>query len=210
MAWRILLILLTVCHFAAAQQVVEEVLAVVDTTPILLSDVTLAELVRLAEPEDADGLREHRSLLLDARIRLELQYRDLEGVGTLYRLGLDTEISLRTLVDRAGGEERLRSSLAERGLTWADLEQLAVRVAAASAYTEQRLRPRIRVTLEELQAAYQSEVVDELESRQQQPPPLTAVQDQLHTLLVERKLNTEIERWIEGARERHEVTRFVR
>jgi hypothetical protein len=36
------------------------------------------------------------------------------------------------------------------------------------------------------------------------------VRDQLHQLIVERKLNLEIERWIEQARERLGVTRFVR
>lgn len=210
MTWRPILILLITCHFAIAQQVVEEVLAVVDTTPILLSDVELAELVRLVEPEDGGGAQGYTSLLLDARIQLELQYRDLEDSGTLYRLGLDTEESLRSLVVRAGGDEHLRKSLSGHGLTWADLEQLSVRVAAAHAYTEQRLRPRIRVTLEELQVVYQTEVVDKLESIDRQVPPITAVQEQLHTLLVERKLNQEIERWLEGARERHEVTRFVR
>jgi hypothetical protein len=208
MARRVLLILLISCHFAAAQRVVEEVLAVVDTTPILLSDVELGELVRLVEPEDADG-GSLRSRLLDARIRLELQYRDLEDAGTLYRLDLDTESSLRTLVQRGGGEERLRSALEQHGLMWADLEQLSVRVAAALAYTDQRLRPRIRITLEELQAAYQTEVVEQLDSMDQQVPPITAVQDQLHTLLLERKLNEEIERWLSSALERHEVTRFA-
>lgn len=181
----------------------------VDTTPILLSDVALATLVRLVDPGDGGGTGSYRSRVLDARVRLELEYRDLEDAGTLYRLSLDSDASLKTLVARAGGEDRLRASLDQHGLTWADVEQLSVRVAAASAYTEQRLRPRIRVTLEELQAAYQTEVVKVLEAKNEPIPPLNAVQEQLHTLLVERKLNDEIESWLEGARERHQVTRFV-
>jgi hypothetical protein len=206
----LLLILLIWCHFSAAQRVIEEVLAVVDTTPILLSDVELAELVQLAPPEPGEVRTDYRSRVLDARIHLELQYRDLSDGGTLYRLDLDSDRSLGVMVDRAGGEERLRSRLPDIGLTWADVEQLSVRVAAAIAYTEQRLRPRINVTLEELQAAYQTEVVDRLEEIGQPAPPLPAVRDQLHRLVVERKLNAEIERWLDGTRERHEVTRFVR
>ena len=56
----IALILITVSHFGVAEEpaweTVEEVLAVVGSTPILLSDVELSALVRLAdvEPDEAE------------------------------------------------------------------------------------------------------------------------------------------------------------
>ena len=109
---------------------------------------------------------------------------------------------------RAGGEDSLLPRLAEHGLTWADLDELSLRMASAAAFAEQRLRPRIRISLEELQAAYQELVVDELEPSGEPVPPLTAVQDQLHQVLVERKLNDEIEQWLESAVDKLEVTRF--
>ena len=43
----LILIPLIASHFAAAQRIIEEVAAVVGTTPVLQSDVSLAELVRL-------------------------------------------------------------------------------------------------------------------------------------------------------------------
>ncbi len=189
-------------------EVVEEVVAVVGSTPVLRSDVVLAGLVRLLEPDPDEPPDSYRSRLVRARVRLELQYRDLAESGTLYRLDLDSETTRIALVERAGGEQRLRAAMVEEGLTWADLEELGVRVAAAAAYTEQRLRPRIRVTLDELQTAYQ-ELAARLEGTGDPVPPLTAVSDQLHQLLVERKLNAEIEQWLAAAAERHEITRFV-
>jgi hypothetical protein len=191
-----------------AQEIIEEVVAAVGNAPILRSDVALAELVSLVEPGEGEPRSQYRSRLLDARIRLEVQFRDLEDSGTLYRLDLDFVGIRKALVAQAGGEESLRPRLVEHGLTWADLDELSLRMASAAAFTEQRLRPRVRISLEELQAAYQELVVDGLESSGEPVPPLTSVQDQLRQILVERKLNDEIEQWLESAIDKLEVTRF--
>jgi len=201
---------LFVSHFALSAEVVEEVVAVVDNTPILRSDVTVAEFVRLVDQAPGESDTAYQKQLLDARIRLELQYRDLEDSGTLYRLEVDVGGSVSALDQRAGGAESLNPRLGEHGLSRADVEELALRIAAASAYTEQRLRPRITVSLQELRSAYQDLVVVPNEARNLPIPPLTAVRDEIHRLLVERKLNEEIQRWLESAVDRHEVTRFVR
>lgn len=207
------LILMAVSHFAVAEQpsstVVEEVLAVVGNTPILYSDVTLAALVRLVEPTtEIEG--PYRSRLLDARIRLEVEYRDLEESGLLFRLDLEPQTARNTLITRGGGTEVLERELSASGLSWPDLEELALRIAAVDAYVEQRLRPRVSVSMEEIDAAYQELLVAEIATTDEPPPPVAVVQDQLRALLVERKLNEEIERWLVRAGERQEVTRFSR
>lgn len=209
-SWRIAVIFLCVSHFTLAGQVLEEVMAVVGSTPILHSDLELADLVSLVARDPDVTAGQHQSRLLDARIRLELQYRDLAESGTLYRLDIDLESALETLVARAGNEQELRTRLEEHGLDWADLEELALRVAAASAFTEQRLRPRVSVSLEEVRTAYEELIVARHEPLDQTVPPLTSVHDDLYRLLLERKLNDEIERWLDSAAERHDVTRFVR
>jgi len=134
-------------------------MAVVGSTPILHSDLELADLVSLVARDPDVTAGQHQSRLLDARIRLELQYRDLAESGTLYRLDIDLESALETLVARAGNEQELRTRLEEHGLGWADLEELALRVAAASAFTEQRLRPRVSVSLEEVRTACEAKQV---------------------------------------------------
>jgi hypothetical protein len=206
---RILIILLIVGSLSGAQEVVEEVVAVVAETPVLASDVALAGLVGLLEPDPGEPEAAFRSRLIDARIRLELQYRDLADSGLLYRLEIAPDAVRSELVARAGGEQELQAGLDRYGLVWEDLDELSLRIAAAAAYADQRLRPRVRVGFEELQAAYQELVVVEAERSGVPAPPLTEVSDQLHRLLVERQLNQEIEQWLESAAERHEVTRFV-
>lgn len=187
----------------------EEIVAVVGQAPILRSDLELARVVGLLERDLDEDAEAFLSRLLDARIRLELQYRNLEESGTLFRLELDPEAALQSFIGHAGGEESLRACLDGAGLTWDDLHELGLRVAAVQAYVELHLRPRITVTVEEVEAAFQ-QLATELEASRDTPPPLVAVRDQLERLIVERKLNWEIERWLEQARDRQPVTRFQR
>jgi hypothetical protein len=212
MRWPVTLILLTVGHLTMADEpvftTVDEVVAVVDRTPILASDLDLAGLLGLVERAPASTASEHRSALLDARIQLEVQFRDLEASGVLYRLDLDVPAVRRSLVDAAGGEPAVAEAMAAGGLDGADIDELALRVSAANAFADQRLRPRVSVSLQEIEAAYAS-LASELEVVGESPPPLTAVHDRLHQLITERKLNDEIERWVERARAEHEITRFV-
>ncbi len=209
----IVFILLIFSHLSAAQNLirepVEEVVAVVDRTPLLLSDVDLAELLVLIERPFGATDAEYRSALLEARIQLEVQFRDLEASGVLYRLDLDVVEVRRNLLSAAGDAASLAVELEANGLGEADIDELALRVCAANAYAEQRLRPRISVSLQEIETAYRRLAV-ELESQGESAPSLTSVHDQLHQLIAERKLNDEIERWVERALDEREVTRFVR
>lgn len=189
----------------AEAQVVEEVLAVVGSSPILDSDLRLAALVGLVDGATGDA---GRSDLLRARVRLELQFTDLETTGTLFRLDLDVDAALDQLVERGGGTDAVSQRLANAGFSWDDVRDLAVRVAAVTAYVEQRLRPRIRVTPEELEAAYAGELVPRLESLGETPPPLPEVRDLLQRLVTERRLNEQIEEWLRTARTQHPVTVF--
>jgi hypothetical protein len=201
-------------YFGAATEpeweTVEEVLAVVGSTPILLSDVELAALIRLIDPQPAESQESYRSRLLDARIGLEIEFRDIEDGGLLFRLELDPQRAREMLIERGGGEAHLQAQFAERGLQSADLDELVLRAAAVDAYVQQRLRPRISVNMDEIEAAYQQLLVDEIAASDEPVPPFAAVREQLHLILVERKLNDEIERWLARARQRQEVLRFSR
>jgi hypothetical protein len=208
------LILLTSWHFSHAEETryetVEEVVAVVGPTPILKSDLLLAELVGLGRGGTVDPTPDDGAEVLESRSRLELQFRDLEASGFLHRLELDPDTALDQLLAGVAEPDTLPSRLEPYGLTWDDVEELALRVAVVHAYVEQRLRPHVAVSLEEIETAYRAELAAELTAAGQPVPDLEQVREQLYRLLVERKLNLEIEGWLNEARERQEITRFVR
>ena len=146
---------------------------------------------------------------VNTQIRLEVQFRDLETSGVLYRLDLDVAGVRRSLLDAVGGIEAIREDLLTAGLDDSDLDELALRICTVNAYAEQRLRPRISVSLQEIEAAYR-DFAAEIASAGEEAPSMTAVNEQLHRLVAERKLNDEIERWVGKASDEREVTRFVR
>jgi len=205
------LILMAVSHFAASQeprwQIVEEVLAVVGDTPVLYSDLELAMLLQIVELEPVET---YRSRVLDARIRLEVEFRDLEDGGLLYRLELDTKNVRESLIADAGSEQALDRKLLAKGLVWPDVDELVLRIAAVNAFVDQRLLPRVSVSMEEIEAAYQELLVKEIAASDEPIPPLATVREHLRQILVARKVNDEIERWVVRAGERQEVTRFSR
>ncbi len=205
-----LAVVLILAPWCAAEEVIEEVVAVVGRTPLLASDLTLGEIVRLVARDDAEPAERFRSKLLDARIRLELQYRDLERSGVLYRLTLDVDGAHRLIVERSGGAENLAASLAAAGLGDEDLRELALRIAAATAYAEQRLRPAVAVAHEEIVREYERLVADELTPAGVTPPALDEVREAIRRVLEERKLNAELERWTAEAKAVLGVTRYGR
>jgi hypothetical protein len=177
---------------------VDEIVAVVDSSPLLASDLELARLVELAPPDR----------VLTARVALELQFRELVSSGALYRLDMDTATAQATLRARLELPATDRSPLAGTGLTADDLAQLALRLAARDAFVEQRLRPRVRVTLEDVRSAYRDELVPSMESTNVPVPDLEAVAGQLREVLVERRLTEEAQQWMAEIRSRHEVVRY--
>jgi len=206
----VVVILLILCHLPASGEIVDEVVAAVGETPILHSDIALAQLVELVERTPGETQTAYAARLLDARINLELQFRDLEESGTLYRLEFDVASSRDILIRRGGGEDTVLHELDNHGLTPGDLDELSLRLASSTAYIEQRLQPRIRLTPEEIETTYQDVVVAEMEAAGQPPPPLEDVRNHIRRLLMERKLNDEIEAWLAEATEQHEVIRFYR
>ncbi len=201
----------------ATPRLIDRVVAVVNNRPILESDIRLARLCRLVPGLGQMPPAEARSKLVEARVRLEVQYQDLMASGTIYRLRFDAGPTYRDLLERAGIREpdlhgrivaprgRVERLLAASGLTLDDVHDLAVRIAAVNAYVTERLRPQVRVTLPELRIAYQQILALQITARGAAPPPLSQVRSRLRQVVVERKLNSMIAAWTAQARERLDV-----
>lgn len=208
----VLLIMLLLTSTLPAAEVVDEVLATVDRSPILESDLRLAGILGLGEgrPLTPPWDEATRSRLLSHRIDLEIEFQDLNNSGALRRLGIDLGAEISRFEARAGGQEKLRALLRNHHLSWQDLESLAQRTAATRSWVERRLRPKIRVQRTDVEAAYTREIVLPLRLEGQQPPPLDKIEADLRRLVEEEQLNAAIDQWLQHARLQHEVLRFVK
>ncbi len=189
-------------------ETIDEVLAVVDRNSILQPDLTWAELVGIGpSTESSDTESEYDAL--GSRIRLELQYLDLIASGAIQRLEIDVDQQLESMTTYGGGEAQLKEALAAHGLEWEDVEALALRVAAVQTWVKRHLRPRVTVTIRDVEETYRQVIVEPMRDTGTTPPSLAHVTEDLRRLVSEEKLNAEIERWLDQCRERHRVTRFV-
>ncbi len=187
---------------------VERVLALVNGVPILASDAELAEVAGLVPRLPNESEADYRRAVVEALIALELRFQDLERSRLVERLSPDLETAWHRVVANAGGEDALSAKLAASGLSEGDLRRLVRRAAAVEAYVAKRFAASLRVTGEEVEAAYREAFSSRSEASP--APPLDQVRPQLEALVREKKLLSEVERWTRELESRSEVTRYLR
>jgi|YNPBryunderm2012_1023409.scaffolds.fasta_scaffold01348_5 hypothetical protein len=194
--------------FLFAQLEIERVVATVNGTPILASDVELVELAALVPrtPEEDDAT--YRRAVEEALIALALRWQDLDRTGLAARVKPNLEAAWAAVVARAGGEESLARKLEAAGLPESLLRELVRRLATVEAYAAERFGPFVRPTVEEVEAAWVSQVLPALTSATGSPPNLEEVRGQLEELVRERKLVAEIERWTAELAARARIQRY--
>jgi hypothetical protein len=170
---------------APRRLVVERVLAVVDERPLLLSEVRAVEEVR--------GL--DRAEALEASIDERLMYEEAARLPQAVVSEAEAERALQALVE-------VRAALESR-VPLTELRRVIRRQATILRYVEFRFRPQVRITEEELRAAWNEEYRGEPEG-----PPFEEAAAGLRARLERRALDQRIEEWVRDLRSRAEV-RYV-
>ncbi len=191
-----------------AQVEIERVIATVNGTPILASDVELVELAGLVPRAAGEDDAAHRRAVEEALIALALRWQDLDRTGLAARVKPNLEAAWATVVARAGGEESLARKLDAAGLPESLLREIVRRLATVEAYAAERFGPFVRPTLQEVEAAYANELLPALTAGAGSPPPLEEVRAQLELLVRERKLVAEIDRWTAELAARARIQRY--
>jgi hypothetical protein len=153
-------------------EVIERVLAVVDDTPVLLSETELLQRLKRTDRETA----------LQALIDETLMLRE---ASRLRDASVTPEEEQRALDSLLGG---LAADAAD--LDQDALRRVARRQTVILKYIELRFRPQLRVDDAELLAAYQEQYAGKPDA-----PPLPAVSKQLLARLTSRALDRRIEAW---------------
>jgi hypothetical protein len=204
----VLALLLAVTMLAPVE--VERVVAVVNGAPVLASDVEVAELGRVVPRQEGEDDTSYRRAVAEALVALQLRWQDLESAGIASRLQVDTEGAWKRTLERAGGEQEVQERLSAAGLPESLLRELVDRAATVEAYVADRFAPFSRPTPREVEEAYAHELLPAVRKAGGAPPPLEEVRGKLETLLQERKLNAEVERWTAELEQRGVVVRYFR
>ena len=190
-------------------RLVDRVVAVVDDDPILLSDLERALGLGVVERRsgESDAALRRRALdwILDSRLRLH----ELERFGFDDAPIAEIDRGYAEIRSRFESEGKFREELDRLGLDDDKLRQLIARQIAILIYVEERLGPRVFVSVDDIRRHFDEELVPELTRRGQPAPAIEDVREEIRVVLRERRLNEEIDRWTASLRHAADVEDFL-
>ncbi len=189
-------------------RLLDRVVAVVDEDPILASDLERViglGLVTARAGESADSLRRR---VLDQLIEQRLRSHEIDRSGFVEVPVEEIELQIGEIRARFPDEAAFSLRLTELGMSRASLAQLVARQIAVLVYIDERLGPRVFVSLDDIRDYYLATLTPELEKRGEKVPPLDDVREQIRAVLREQRLNVELARWSEELRRNFDVESF--
>jgi len=190
---------------APVAELVDRIVAVVDEDPILASALDRAIGLGLVSQGADESDLVFRRRVLDQMLAERLRAHEVDRFGF-------TEISLAQ-VDRAvaalesgfADHRAFEERLSEFGLTMDDIRQIVARQVMVLTYVDERLGPRVFVSLDDIREYYDSVLTPEMKSTGQSVPDLDRVREEIRDVLREQRLNEEIERWTEELRREADI-----
>lgn len=200
-----LLAILAVFSLAAGQaipqEVVDRIVAKVESDIILMSDVQ-----QLARDQlFLDGKSQSDPEILDRLIDQWIVRNEAKVARFPQPSEEDVNRSIERLKRSFSSPEEYQARKAQSGLTDEQVLQFMRSRLYLSNYLDSRFRPVIQVNEKEIEEFYKSRVVPRAESRGQTPPTLENARDFIQEALVQRAINEQADRWLKESRTRVRV-----
>jgi len=183
----------------------DKVLAVVDQEPILKSDVDRVIKLGLQQPNQGEAAEAFRRRVLNGLIEERLRFHEIDRFG-LEQVPVD-EIQRNVAKIRAHfpDEASFQKALKEVGLDANKLRQLVAHQLLVLTYVDERLGPRVFVSLEDINRYYRDVLTPEMQHRGQPVPPIDDVREDIREVLKQQRLTQEMEKWTQELRDRADV-----
>jgi len=203
-----MLFTLAVLPMTAQAEVVDRTIAVVNKHLVTWSD--LDEQMRFEDLENKRplsglGLAERREAF-DHLVQYRILRDQMQGTAP----ATSREVDARIAEVRAGWQmekdnAKWASTLNYYGLSEVELRDLVTNQIEILKFMEFRVRPLVRVSRAEVDEYYTSTLVPQVMAQGQTPEPLDAMTPRIRELLVEQKMNREMEKWLENLRTQSQV-----
>jgi len=193
--------LLPVSGHVRAQEMVDRIVARVETEIILQSDVRQLSRYQAfldGKPQsDADILNR----LIDQWI-----VRSEAGVARFPQPSEeDVNRSIERLKRSFSSPEEFQTRQKQSGITDDEIRRFVRAQLYLSNYLDSRFRPSIQIDEKAIEEFYRSRVVPRAESRNQTPPTLENARDFIQEALVQGAINEQADRWLKESRSRVRV-----
>jgi hypothetical protein len=193
--------LLLVPDGVRAQEVIDRIVARVETDIILLSDVRQLNRYQVFLDGKAQSDADILNRLIDQWI--------VRNEASVARFPQPSDDDVNRSIERlkrsfsspAEFEERQKQS----GITDDEIRRFVRAQLYLSNYLDSRFRPAIQIDENAIEDFYKTRVVPRAESRGQTPPTLDNARDFIQEALVQRAINEQADRWLKESRTRVRV-----
>jgi len=201
---------LVICVLAAAglaptQEVLDKIVARVDTDIILLSDVR--ELARYQSFVDEKA--ESDAQILDRLIDQWIVRNEAKAALFPQPSGEEVQRSLERLKRSFSSPEAYADREKQAGLTDEDIVRMLTAQLYLSNYLDSRFRASVQINEKDIEEFYQTRVIPRAQSRGQTPPTLDAARGFIQEALVQRAINERADQWLQESRLRVRIEKMM-
>jgi hypothetical protein len=206
----ILLLVLLLAIEVSARETIDRIVATVNGTAILQSEVDEAIRVELLlDGQSLDSATPvQQQAVLERVIEQELLRQEM---GDAFPLPAAKEISdrlqqVRAQLPIAATQDDWRSLLNRYGLTESDMAERIAAQMQITKFVESRLQPRVEISRAAVRAYYNDKLLPELRQRGVQPePPLSEVSEQIVEILRQQQVNDLLASWLQSLRQQSHI-----
>jgi parvulin-like peptidyl-prolyl isomerase len=189
---------------AAAQQVVDRIVARVDSDVITQSEVDeLGHFQQLVSGKEQSA---------DERLRELVEQWMINQEASLSGFHAPTAAAVQKAYDnlekRFGTSAEFARKLKEVGLHQDEVRKMLERQLVLNAYLDYKFRPEVQVNEKDIEDYYKNTLVPELKSKGQKVPTLDSVADQVRELLIERGISRLSAEWLDQMQDRWKVQKI--
>jgi hypothetical protein len=193
--------LLPVPGRSRAQDVIDRIVARVETDIILLSDVRQLNRYQVLLDGKAQSDEDILNRLIDQWI--------VRSEASVARFPQPSDEDVNRSIERLkrsfSSPEEFQLRQKNSGLTEDDIRRFVRAQLYLSNYLDSRFRPAIQIDEKAIEEFYKNRVVPRSESREQTPPTLENARDFIQEALVQRAINEQADRWLKESRARVRV-----
>jgi hypothetical protein len=205
-------LLFTFCSSVRAQQVVDQIVALVNENIVTRTDLLWSLALDPKAPSPAgtlssDILRQKLDVMIDQKL-IEQEARRVPSADVT-----QNEIDQRrtALIKQFPSESAFRQRVESVGLTPQRIDDLIREMILIERFVDFRFRSFVLVTEQDIQNYYNDKLAPEIRRAGQVPPSLddviegVSVREKINSILKQEKINEEIDRFIRSARERADI-----
>ena len=184
-----------------AQEVVDRIVARVETDIILLSDVRQLNRYQIF----LDGKAQSDADILNRLIDQWIVRSEASVARFPQPSDDDVNRSIERLKRSFSSPEEFQERQKSSGITDEEIRRFVRAQLYLSNYLDSRFRPAIQIDEKAIEDFYKSRVVPREESRGQTPPTLDNARDFIQEALVQQSINEQADRWLKESRSRVRV-----